>query len=83
MNNQDIIDHFKNKKVYPYHVYIPEKEFLEFTKFKELKCFDISGRDDCTYIYLGTVEDRSFWYLESSGVFYNDFGFFDELENNK
>jgi len=57
-----------------------EMEFIKFTDFKQLRDWDISGRDDCTYFYVGTVNDRFFWYKCDKDVWYDQWGFMDEME---
>lgn len=62
----------------------PEHEFLKLTGFKELKFFDVSGRDDWVEIYIGRIENRFFWYKTIDGnVWYDDWDFLDELPDSQ
>ena len=56
MNTQEI----KSRFVGDYHYTMPEGEFINLTGFKELKEWDVSGRDDCTSLFIGTVDGRFF-----------------------
>jgi len=60
---------------------VSESSFCEFTNFIELKYFDVSGLDDCTFIHLGLVNGKPFWYKDCECRVYNDdFSFFDEMK---
>jgi len=76
MTTDEIILHFKPN----YQFVIPESEFVNFTGFVELVCFQNQDRHTAdSFIYIGLVEGRPFWYREQGGIWLNDFHFIDEM----
>lgn len=79
MNSEQIKEWFGKE-----NLSVKETDFIKFTDFKELREWDVSGRDDCSYIYLGKVDGRFFYYYcYNDKVWRNDWGFMDELENKE
>ncbi|MFA6309587.1 MAG: hypothetical protein WC677_07640 [Clostridia bacterium] len=73
MNSKQIKEWFGNSLVKD------EFEFLKFTGFVLLRDWNVSGRDDCTFFYIGKVDNRFFWYICDTRVWHHDWGFMDEM----
>lgn len=76
MNNKEIQEKFGNS------LCVKEEIFLFFiSNFVELKSWDISGRYDDRQIFIGTVEDRPFYYECTNGYVWKEdgFSFIDEM----
>jgi hypothetical protein len=83
MDTKQIKQHFmftKEDNLNYYRLTTPENDFVKYIGFKELKSWDVSGRDDCVEIHIGKVGNRYFWYRDNScKVWYDDWGFLDEI----